>query len=154
MAVIVLNNGEMTVAATLATLRQGVNREVGIANQKAGKQDPITTELVGLYAELAFSRWANVAADLSTHLRRGSYDATYLGYTVDVKGTRSKTSPLYLDTRPDKRPDIYVLVQVEYATCTFVGWIFREQVCEVTGELEPKVVERADLYAMEALINL
>ncbi len=40
---------------------QGVNREVGIANQKAGKQDPITTELVGLYAELvAAVEWVTI----------------------------------------------------------------------------------------------
>ncbi len=120
---VLLGAGEIAVASVLAALRQGVNREAGIVNQKAGKQDPMTTELVGIYAELAFAKWANVYPDLTTHLRKGTADAWIRGRSVDVKGTRNPHGDLYVDMRSDKKPDLYVLVHVEYATCTILGWV-------------------------------
>lgn len=123
MTVVNLSAGEMATAATIAAIRQGVNREARVTNQKAGPQDPITTELVGLYGELAFCRWANVMPDLTTHLRSGSYDAMWLGWTVDVKSTRNRDGDLYVDMRPGKTPDCYVLAHVDYATVRLVGWI-------------------------------
>ena len=118
-----LSSGEVALAAALADMRQGENRRAGIQNLKAGPQDPITTELVGVFAEFAFAQWANVYPDLTTHLRSGSHDAMYRGWRVDVKGTRSATGPLYVYGRPDKQADIYVLVHVNYASCRIVGWL-------------------------------
>lgn len=120
---IVLGPGETAVANVIATLRQSVNREAGIKNLKAGKQDPITTEIVGILGEFAFAKWAGLWPDLSTHLRHGSFDNTFRGWSVDVKSTRNPRGDLYVDARADKRADIYVLVHVEYASCTIIGWI-------------------------------
>lgn len=134
-----LNPGEIAVATTIAGIRQGVNRERGIVNQKAGSQDPITTDIVGMLGELAFAKWANVCPDLSTHLRSGSHDAVFRGYTVDVKSTRNPIGPLYVDMRPDKAPDIYVLVHVEYATCTLLGWVWRSELTEYLTPEENRI---------------
>jgi len=125
---IFLGPGDMAVATTIAAIRQGVNREVGIANRKAGPQDPITTDIVGVLGELAFARWANVCPDFTTHLRSGGCDATYLGYAVDVKATRSPAGVLYVDARPNKQPDLYVLVHVDYATANLLGWCWAHEV--------------------------
>ena len=119
---IILSSGEVAIANTLAAIRQGVNREAGIKNQKAGQQDAITTEVVGVLGEFAFAKWANVFPDLTTHLRRGSFDATFRGWNVDVKSTRNPNGDLWVDARRDKLPDLYVLVHVEYAACTLLGW--------------------------------
>lgn len=122
-AIVELSSGEVALAAALADMRQGENRRAGIKNLKAGPHDPITTELVGVFAEFAFARWANVYPDLTTHLRSGSHDAMFRGWRVDVKGTRSSTGSLYIDGRPDKQADLYVLVHVNYASCRIVGWL-------------------------------
>jgi hypothetical protein len=79
------------------------------------------TELVGIYGELAFARYANVYPDLSVHLRAGSADAQWLGWSVDVKSTRNAAGPLWVDAR--KRPDLYVLALVEGTTVTLAGWM-------------------------------
>jgi len=125
---IFLGPGELAVASTITALRQGVNREVGIANRKAGPQDPITTELIGILGELAVAKALNVYPDLTTHLRSGGADAIVQGYAVDVKSTRNPHGDLYVDARPGKRPDLYVLVHVEYLTCTILGWCWAAEV--------------------------
>lgn len=116
-----LSVGEWSVAHHIAVLRQAINREAGRVNLKAGPQDPMTTEVVGLCGELAFCRWANVYPDLSVHLRAGSFDARWRGWAVDVKSTRNPEGPLYLDAR--KCPDVYVLAHVDATRVTLVGWI-------------------------------
>jgi hypothetical protein len=100
--VITLSVGEWSVAAHLSAMRQGINREAGRINQKAGPQDPMTTEMVGALGEIAFARWANVFPDLSVHLRSGSADAVWRGWKVDVKTSRNPNSALWLD--PNNRP--------------------------------------------------
>ena len=116
-----LSPGELAVGTVIASLRQAVNREAGRVNLKAGPQDPMITELVGIYGELAFARWANVFPDLSVHLRAGGCDATWLGWAVDVKSSRRAGAPLWVDSR--KRPDVYVLALVEGTTVTLAGWM-------------------------------
>lgn len=131
---VVLSEAEVFLAGSLIALRQSINRQAGIVNQKAGKQDPITTEQVGVYGELAFAKWANVYPDLSTHLRKGSADATFRGWTVDVKASRNANGPLYVDARPDKLADIYVQVHVDVATCTLLGWCWSGEIQDRTAD--------------------
>lgn len=131
---VVLSEAEVFLAGSLIALRQSINRQAGIVNQKAGKQDPITTEQVGVYGELAFAKWANVYPDLTTHLRKGSADALFRGWTVDVKASRNANGPLYVDARPDKLADLYVQVHVDVATCTLLGWCWSSEIPERTAD--------------------
>jgi hypothetical protein len=119
--VIELSVGEWSVAQHIAVLRQAINREAGRINLKAGPQDVMTTEVVGICGELAFCRWANVYPDLSVHLRSGSFDATWRGWSVDVKSTRNPDGVLYLDAR--KVPHMYALAHVDALQVTLLGWI-------------------------------
>lgn len=145
-----LGTGEVALATQLAAIRQAVNREAGIVNQKAGAQDPITTDLVGVLGEFAFARWANVCPDLTTHLRKGTPDAIFRGWTVDVKSTRNAHGPLYVDARPDKWADLYVLMHVEYATCEVLGWIPSKRLDRVVDlSVTPVKVPQDQLYAAE-----
>jgi len=117
-----LSPGAMAVASVIGSLRQAVNRTAGMTNLKAGPQDPMTTEMVGILGELGFAQWANVMPDLSIHLRGGSPDCTFRGRWVDVKATRKKASPVwYTDYRPAKRMHLYVFTMVEYAQVDICG---------------------------------
>jgi len=131
--VVELGAGETAVAAVIASLRQAVNREAGVQNRKAGAQDVMTTELVGLYGELAFARWANLYPDLRVHLRAGSADAMWRGCRVDVKGTRTVNGHLWVDERSVQKgnADVYVLAHVNYATVTLVGWCYAHDIPRV-----------------------
>lgn len=141
--VIELSIGERTLAHVIAALRQGVNRTAGLKNLKAGPQDPLLTDVVGLKGELAFAKWANVYPDLSIHLRSGSFDATWNGWSVDVKSTRNPNGPLWLDER--KRPDVYVLAVVREEDVTLVGWL-AGQVAHETGR---KQLQQDELHPMD-----
>jgi len=142
--VITLSVGEWSVAAHLSAMRQGINREAGRINQKAGPQDPMTTEMVGALGEIAFARWANVFPDLSVHLRSGSADAVWRGWKVDVKTSRNPNSALWLD--PNKRPDVYVLALRDGMTITLAGWIPGHEAHErFTGQ-----VPQQALYGMDS----
>lgn len=122
---ILLGPGEVATAAQLAALRQSVNRRAGTLNLKAGKQDPMTTELVGTFGEIALASYLNVMPDLTTHLRRGSADALWRGWTVDVKSTRNPHGELWVDIRADKHADLYVLVYVAWCACEVKGFLRR-----------------------------
>jgi hypothetical protein len=136
--VITLSVGEWAVAHSVGAMRQAVNREAGRKNLKAGGQDPLTTEAIGAFGELAFARWANVYPDLSVHLRAGSFDAVWRGYNIDVKTTRTAGGPLYVDER--KQPDIYVLAELRDIDVTLVGYISTQKAVRVA--YDGKVAQR------------
>ena len=152
---VVLSEAEVFLAGSLIALRQSINRQAGIVNQKAGKQDPITTEQVGVYGELAFAKWANVYPDLTTHLRKGSADARFRGWTVDVKATRNALLPLYVDARPDKLADIYVQVHVDVASCTLLGWCWSGDIPNrTTDQQAPYRIGQQYLDDMRYLLDI
>jgi hypothetical protein len=153
--VVELTIGEVAVAHHIAVLRQAINREAGKVNLKAGPQDVMTTEVVGVKAELAFCRWANVYPDLSVHLRAGSFDARWLGWNVDVKGTRNPDGPLYVDARQGKTPDVYVLAHVGELEVTLCGWL-DQRTAMLATPTETKtgvarIIPQRDLRAMDVL---
>jgi hypothetical protein len=140
-----LSPGAMAVASAIGSLRQAVNRTAGMVNLKAGPQDPMTTELVGIYGELGFAQWANVMPDLSIHLRAGSPDCTFHGRAVDVKATRKKAGPVwYTDWRPDKAMALYVFVMVDYATVDICGWVPEAVVRQRPGRAEWRAMDLRD----------
>lgn len=152
---VLLGPGEVAAATTIAAIRQAVNRESGITNLKAGPQDPMTTDIVGILGEVAFAKWANVYPDMTTHLRHGSFDATFRGWSVDVKSTRKPSGELWVDARPDKRASVYVLVHIEYASAHIVGWMAGNKVEHYSQQkAAPYRVEQSALYAPKYLLTL
>lgn len=144
-----LSPGAVFVGSSIATLRQEVNRAAGRTNLKEGPQDPMTTELVGIYGEIGFAQWANVMPDLSIHLRAGGHDCMYRGWSVDVKATRRKAAPIWRTyMRESKQSMLYVFVQVEYAEVEICGWLWGSEV-PASG-----VVTRDDVCPAVELTNL
>lgn len=149
---VILTPGDITIATTLACVRQGVNREAGKVNLKAGSQDAMTTELVGAFGEVAFARWANVYPDMTTHLRAGSPDATFGSLTVDVKTTRRLQDPRWrLDIRPDKMFDAYVFAAADWATVDLKGWVTQTQALALLERQGGAWVFESDLLPMDSM---
>lgn len=145
-----LSPGAVYVATAIATMRQEINRAAGTHNLKSGAQDPMTTELVGIFGELAFAQWANVMPDLSTNIRSGSFDASFRGLPVDVKTTRRLNNPRwYADARAGKRADIYVFAVSDWATVELCGWLPFEQLPESI-----KGIERHALRPMAEMLEV
>jgi len=90
------------------------------------KHSGFDNDVLGLKAELAFGRWANLYPDLDTTLERGKRPDFILpdGRRVDVKGTRSNDPKLRCRQYevPQHKADIYVLGVVEDDTVTLIGW--------------------------------
>lgn len=152
---VILTPGEIAVATTIAGMRQGINREAGKVNQKAGFQDVMTTELVGTFGELAFCRWSWAYPDLSTHLRAGSPDAMLRGFSFDVKTTRRLEEPMWkLDVRPDKCFDYYVFAIADWATVELAGWVNRDMALAMSARQAGSWVFRKDLQPMTEIEHL
>lgn len=124
-----LTPGEVMVAASLAAARQLANRHAGTTNLQVGAQHPMTTELVGVYGELAVCRLLNVYPDLTDALRAGTADAMLGTLSVDVKTTRHPNGSLLIDEKPRKRADVYVLAVANWTTVTAVGFATRKLDC-------------------------
>jgi hypothetical protein len=110
-----LEDTEVLIAQTLATLRRLRSRDAGAINTPyAGlKQEDIDLDAMG--AELAFCKAVNLYPDLNTSVRPHIYDCLYRGYKVDVKHTLKDNGNLI--SRYSKKngdADIYALVR---------GWI-------------------------------
>lgn len=119
---VTLSPGECLIAATVAANRQVANREANVLNLQGGPQSKMTTELIGIYGELAIAKMLNCYPDMTTHLRSGGADLVIGNLTVDVKSTRSPIGDLRIDARPGKVADVYVLAQCDWTTVTAIGF--------------------------------
>lgn len=124
-----LSPGEVTIAASVAANRQVANREANVMNLQGGPQGKMTTELVGVFGELAVAKMLNCYPDLTTHLRRGGGDLVVGDLSVDVKTTRLPNGDLRIDARSDKLVDVYVLAVADWATIRAVGYISSAEAC-------------------------
>jgi len=126
---VTLSPGECIIAATIAANRQVANREANVVNLQGGSQPNMTTEMVGIFGELAVARMLNCYPDLSTALRRGSSDLHIGRLTLDVKTTRFTTADLRIDERASKSSDLYVLAIADWTEIRAVGYAIRSLDC-------------------------
>lgn len=150
-----LSPGEAVIAATIAANRQVANRESGVVNLQGGPQSKMTTELVGVYGEIAVAKMLNCYPDLTTHLRRGGGDLTVGDVTIDVKTTRLRNGDLRIDARPDKLSDVYVLAVADWAEVTAVGYAVRQLDCTSDYAVDGGwIIPQRNLRPMDKLYRL
>lgn len=121
--VITLQAGEMAVCTVLAEMRNAVARSSSVVNAKMGKQSDYQTDLDGMVAEVAFSKWRNCYPDLTIGARSGGVDCVLNGKKIDVKSTRYPNGKLLATlSKAVDEVDIYVLAVVNGNQVTFPGW--------------------------------
>jgi hypothetical protein len=120
---------EVSIAHTLAVMRNCAARGNGVKDKQMGKQDPIQIERDGLLAEMAFGKAFNLWPDLSIFPRKGGADLIGRnGKRIDVKASRYKTARLAI--HKDKQlgdVDVYVLAIVDDSSVDIVGYIEAEE---------------------------
>ena len=137
--VVILEHGELEVANLLAMLRQTNTSGAGVVEQKrAPDKSGFELNFLGVIAEIAFARLANIYPDMTTNPRAGGIDAILNGWRVDIKGTAKIDGDLMVkDTAKDRYyanpesprvPNLYVMAVVTGNVVTFHGAITAAEV--------------------------
>ena len=122
--IIILDECEMAICKMMAERRHATAREHNVRDQRMDKKmSGFEIDLLGAVSEMAWAKWRNTYPDLTASPRSGTYDAEYLGVTIDIKATKYKNGRL-LSTLKKKEEDaqVYVLAIVEDNKVDFVGW--------------------------------
>ena len=85
---VTLDENEIMLARTIASLRTGNNRVAGTShNVHVPGQDNFRNDLLGLCGEMVFAKSYNIYLDLCFHIRSGGPDFKLGDKTIDVKTT-------------------------------------------------------------------
>lgn len=122
---ITLSPSELSIAHTLAVMRNAANRGNGITDRQMGKQDPIEIERDGVAAEIAFAKAFNLFPDLTIQPRKGGADVIgRTGSKIDIKATRIPNGRLLVTPKKaGEETDVYVLAIIDGATVDLVGYL-------------------------------
>lgn len=148
---ITLTLAEIRLAKFLAKSRYQAARDAGVVNAKMGNQSDEETDLTGVGAELAFCRLFNVYPDLKIGVRKGSHDAIWSGYTVDVKGSTFRGARLLAKlSKKDAPSDIYALMTGIFPEYTFRGMATKRELLVASrltnlGHGEGYAMDQSDL---------
>lgn len=121
-----------------ARARGESNRMAGVADQKAGKQSGLVSDLVGLLGEIGFSRIFDLERDDTVYARSGTPDfVAGNGQLIEVKSSHHDNPHLLVPAyqidgkwTTKEAIDVYALMRVRYdeQIVTFVGWAERKDV--------------------------
>lgn len=111
-----LSQTELAIADRIARERHKASRDADIPNQKIGPQSDYATDLNGMLAEIAVAKALNVYPDLTINAQAGGIDLTYMGTTIDVKGTEYTDGMLLAPTwkQHKKSAEVFVLVTLDW----------------------------------------
>lgn len=122
--VISLCNSEMLICQAIATLRNTCARSNGVKDQRVdNKMTPIEIDFIGIVAEMAWHKWRGTYPDLSVAPQQGTFDAVFMGKTIDIKATTYKQGKLLATLKKTmEASDVYVLAIVDKNQVEFVGY--------------------------------
>lgn len=127
---VILDENEIMLARTIASLRTGNNRVAGTShNVHIDGQDNFRNDLLGICGEIVFAKTYNIYLDLCFHIRSGGPDFKISDKTVDVKTTHHRNGRLIVPlAKKDKQSDMYVLVTGDLPKFTIRGYATAEEV--------------------------
>lgn len=124
-----LTSDDQDLASRVATVR---NDKPSSTSKRLGSRTDLGTHLIGLYGEIAVSRYLGL--DIDETSRPGGdngVDFVYNGYTIDVK-TRPQVGYdlMFYDDWSDLRADIFILVYINEETMVakLPGWAWDYEV--------------------------
>jgi len=151
--VITLDDGEMQVCRMVAQMRHSAARLANVTDAKVGNQSGYETDLIGMVAEVAFSKWRNTYPDLSIKPRSGGVDAIVNGRKVEVKATTRKNGRLLatLDKADKDGAEYYALAIVDGNVVTFPGYatareLLRKENIRDLGHGSGYAMEQSELH--------
>jgi hypothetical protein len=120
---ITLTEGEYAKCVRDGTDRWLINRIKSNPKSSIVKPGIIDNEVIGLMAEMAFSKWKNIPMPADILNFEGSCDFVIGNFRIDIKATNNKGGHLIAPTSTKlEKATVYLLAIVDGLTVDFVGW--------------------------------
>ena len=159
-----LDKNEQKVVELCAMQRQYNKIKTGWDGHKTvNKKSDLNLNIVGFGGEFIFARENNLYPDFKIHntskeLKTDFYDATWFGYSVDIKVNRKKNNPFMIPQYAKTDCKIFALFTCTYPNYTFEGFmidniIFQEKNLRTT-RVKAFVTEKENLLNYKELMFL
>lgn len=142
-----LSDTEIMLANQIGALREMMNRAANIEERFPALRDQKKrNETIGVMAELAFCKWANLYPNLDVVNQKGTPDLIYQGWKCDIKATDRADGQLIVPHRKKKgASDVYILGIIHGNSVDFVGYATE---AEILNEARIKDLGHGPTYCM------
>lgn len=122
--IVELNDNEMLICTQMAMMRNQIARAAGVKDKLVWTEgNKLHIETIGVMAELAFCKWANIYPELDVKNQSGTTDVIYKGVKCDLKATTRTDGKLLVSrTKNLESSDVYILGIVSGNTVNFAGY--------------------------------
>ena len=118
-----LNSLECEICHIIAVERQAENDKRQLVDRKIANRDSTEIHYQGVIGEFVVAKYLNIYPDFNTHMRPGSYDLVYRGWTIDVKNRGKYEDMMAPAHKKIGESDIYIVVH-GFNPYEFSGWCF------------------------------
>lgn len=119
-----LTNTEYMICVQLGMMRHEMNRAANVQDKTIWKsQNKMKIETMGVMAEMAFCKWANLYFEMDLAPQSGTTDVIYQGWKCDIKATERADGQLLVSQWKKKESsDVYILGITDGLSVDFVGF--------------------------------
>lgn len=142
-----LSQTEYMLATQIGMMRHQMNRAAGVKNPAfVAPERQMRIETIGVMAELAFCKWANLYPNLDVVNQSSTPDLIYEGWKCDIKATDREDGQLIVPVRKKKgASDVYILGIIHDNSVDFSGFATED---EILNEARIKDLGYGPTYCM------
>ena len=130
--IVELNDTEVLICTQVAMMRNQMNRAAGVKDKLVWKEgNKLRIETIGVMAELAFCKWANIYPELDVKNQSGTTDVIYQGWKCDIKATERADGQLMVSQWKKKESsDVYILGIIDGNSVDFSGYALTDDIMQ------------------------
>lgn len=142
-----LSDTEVMLSHQIGMMRYQMNRAAGVKNPSfVAPERQMRIETIGVMAELAFCKWANLYPNLDVVNQSSTPDLIYQGWKCDIKATDRADGQLIVPVRKKKgASDVYILGIIHGNSVDFSGYATED---EILNEARIKDLGYGPTYCM------
>jgi hypothetical protein len=130
--IVELNDTEVLICTQVAMMRNQIARAAGVKDKLVWKEgNKLRIETIGVMAELAFCKWANIYPELDVKNQSGTTDVIYQGWKCDIKATERADGQLMVSQWKKKESsDVYILGIIDANSVDFSGYALTDDIMQ------------------------
>ena len=130
--IVELNDTEVLICTQVAMMRNQIARAAGVKDKLVWKEgNKLRIETIGVMAELAFCKWANIYPELDVKNQAGTTDVVYQGWKCDIKATERADGQLMVSQWKKKESsDVYILGIIDGNSVDFSGYALTDDIMQ------------------------
>lgn len=127
-----LTNTEYMICTQIGMMRHEISRAANVKDKAIWKsQNKMKIETMGVMAEMAFCKWANLYFPLDCAPQSGTTDVIYQGWKCDIKATERADGQLLVSQWKKKESsNVYILGITDGLSVDFVGFATADEIIQ------------------------